>query len=290
MMSISSGTYHIKPTGGDYANMNLAGADLAATLTGDLTFILEGNVTDSSVPEFDTNLNGHKFTITCDTPTGGYQSSTRLWQLYGMSGFRLSGSGLFEMSHLSLKFLGGAIGFGFFPVGTYITAQIFDIVASASTGVHTAYFDFVDTAWKIEMWNSVFKEGNASNDYGSVLFYGIPIVGSKLENITVITNQTVGIYGPASSNLTVKNCAVFGATVACYSNMTNVVQSKNAASDSTGSEVALRNLVAEDHLESLIITDEVFAKVKTTSILKDGGASVGIVDNITGIRGNVRPH
>jgi hypothetical protein len=64
-MAISSGSYTVG-SGGNYATFNAAFADIAATLTGNLTLTLISDVTETAGITYVGNLNGYTLKLTCD--------------------------------------------------------------------------------------------------------------------------------------------------------------------------------------------------------------------------------
>jgi hypothetical protein len=119
-MSISSGSYTVG-SGGDYATFNAAFADIAATLTGNLTLTLISNITESATITYLGNINGYTLKITCD-PAGrhngiysdGYlvtRTGGGLFKLHGDSSSNPSSSVIIEHLKIIVNANGSVIEF-----------------------------------------------------------------------------------------------------------------------------------------------------------------------------------
>lgn len=312
-MSISAGTCTIG-AGGDapnYLTWAAFKADLAATLTGDLTATQVADTTETDPSAFTTALAGYTLRLTSDTnPLGNFTAgriSTYTSSTAGALKFTCtsaSSGAKIILNNLNYKMGGtGVTVYTFLSNTTNITHQVYDCLVNGG-GRRLIGLQANAANCVVQVYNYV----AANSTSASAAAHTVGLLLSSCHSSSIIENcsfhnftQTstgygVGLWNYINSTCVIKNIASFsnekdyaygtGAT----GGLGSATASKCASSDATGSEVALQSLVAADEFESLDIASADFLKLKSTATMKNIGTTPSIGANTYGIRGGVRPH
>jgi hypothetical protein len=291
----------------NYATWALFAADIAATLTGDLTGAQQTATTESASSSFATALAGHTLTLTSAVnPLGnfgaGYQSTrpAGAWYAFSFACSSASAGAKIILSKLNLKALGADSGNGYIRLANTsanIISTVRDCVLDCN-GFQNYLIKPYHIANIANIFNCVFITTG-----GGVGFVPITVAASSiLEHCTTYGSPHAtygGFCNYANAAVTVNDIGSFrtgGGKDFTYGSggsggLGNAVASKCASSDTTGSEAGLRSLVAADQFQSLTLADgDPFLRLKAGSALLGAGVAPSIAANTYGIRGNVRPH
>ena len=288
-MSVSQGSYTFGTVTSDYATWELAIADLAFPLTGDLTLTGEADATiTTGFFVNDVNLAGH--TLTFDGGGYSYQHNT------GESLIRIDepkgADSQVIIQNWKIKRLVDASPTFHGIVYIYrpqVNSQIFtirdcsfDMNDKKGHGIILIYNlgGVAATTYitNVVSWGCTTGSDSLGSAYAGITYYDdgfSTYVNCDAENCTIYDCEGVG-FEVGSGQGDLKN-------VACFDNGTDFANtgslnlfSKCASSDATGSEAGLRNLTAADCFESLTDTDADFLYPKTTGDLYGAGANVSI--------------
>lgn len=284
---ITSGAANIG-SGETYTVWSAAGADLG-NLTGNLTFT-ETTLTDESAPfQITEDLVTFRLRCTSDTPHLGDPTKGHLISRnFDGSQFRLEqegANGTFEMEHLYMKRIDAGVG-NFFGVsiGAITTATkielhdlLIDTNGKAGHCIEIRDNTPICDLWNMKMWGTglglLVLPGNALNKY---------------ENMTV-DDASVGGFRFDGNPGTMKNCVATNA-FAGYIDIGGLTRNNLASEDgsATGTDAITGITPANEY--NVDDTNSSFLRVKPGGSLENGGTSVSIAANTTGMRGNPRPH
>ena len=292
-------------TGADYASWDLAIADIAATLTGDLTLTQVAPVpADSGTAAAKAvNLDGNTLTLTSDTPHLGRPAGGHTTTLTGASDsnhiipLQVTGTGSLVIEQLNLRRTGTPTASNSIDVETQgPDVDIHDcIVISSATsgttvGIKTVGGVGASGSTDINVWNCAVSGyttgGSLAAGNSSVL---------TVENITVWDCDTN--IDAASSDGTFINCVGFSnSSTADFANTgsadgTNCASEDASAGDgnwSTGTG-NLTTIVPATEFVSVLTTSADMVKLAAAGSLDTGGAATTIAANTAGMRGNARP-
>lgn len=290
---VSEGTFAVG-TGGHYATWAAAAADLAATLTGDLSFEQVSLVTEMATVIFAPNLNGFTLVLSnCESPFGAPEAGfeTFLGALAARLVVTPSGGGTVEVRRLFLRAtvsLGGAQMLTVAPTGAS-TARVHDCLLDGQ-----AFFaDGVEVgggaaAATHEMWNVQVWDAD-----GVGFTISTPALVHRIENCTAYLCLGGGFAYADVVAVTLQNCAAFDS--APGADFTPAVPALATTNDNASSDASAPGagsfigLVAAVQYVSLVDTSIHFLRVAAGSALIAVGAVVLIVGHTVGIRGNVLP-
>ena len=289
-MSVSQGSYTFGKVTSDYATWELAIADLAFPLTGDLTLTGEANATiTTGFFVDDVDLNGH--TLTFDG--GGYSYELNAAEaLFRIDEPRDNNSQVIIQNWKVKRIIDASpTSRGIVHIyrpnkdsQTFIIRDCsFDLNNYKGHGILLIYnrdgLSATTYITNVVIWDGTSGTDNYGNSYAGIMYWyqaGISTyVNCDAENVVIYDCEGIGFeVGSGQGDLE---------NVACFDNGTDYANTgglnlflKDASSDATGSEAGLRNLTAADCFESLTDTDEDFLYPKTTGDLYGAGANVSI--------------
>jgi hypothetical protein len=290
-MAITSGTYYVGPSE-TLVNWTAAAAQISGqTLTGGVTFIQSGDITETSTvywactipPSYKLHLtsnlhplgdilNGHKTRL----HTGGHGNR-----------FTISNDGVVEISHLN--FIEGSSHWHLTLLDGYF--KIHDCISVETGGLGSYFVGVQSTVVNLELFNvKTYGLGCnlvTSNAIGSIF---------KIENCSVFNGYEFGIYcdGTNGVNQYIKNCVFYKGYASGVGNpciiTSGITLINNASSDSSAIGTGCITGITTSVFLSVDPTSSNFLKLATDSILKDAGTNVSISANTYGIAGNRRPH
>ena len=318
-MAISAGVYTVGPNR-DYADWAAAVADLAATLTGDLTLLQIGEWTSTLSASFAVNLNGHNLIVTCPFAHKGHPRSG-MKVVYNASGEFLvfdctdgAGGGSVTINNLYLERSSADSGSALVRVipaspARNIPHYIHDLVlvggSLAGIGLR------VSTSYPCKVWN-IKAEGFSDGpgiDIQDTLLYGPDL---RIENCTshdsfdgirdVVKSGTVG---------KILNCVCFDNSNTDFDIFSGQVGSGNISQDATASNFAGSNNLdsydgvtnspdVPDEFVSLSLT-QYYLRLKDDALVLPFGGVASEIDgsatalrlapkkNAAGSEGNLRP-
>lgn len=309
--AVAAGSYTVG-SGADYANWNAAMADIAATLTGDLTFTQTSDTTETGTDIATVDLGGHTLMITNQSPhggdpTAGYKSTiSPAGTNYRVIALQLSGTGTAEVKNLNIKSASKTVTAASYTIlvstgGPNVILHDCLIDLSNITANHSVLGFYVydregaSASTSVHVWNSVVTAGSL----GTAGFTGFS-PAQAYSSVIVVENCTAKMnnddHGFDTGIITVRNCCAFGSTV-CFANINWANGYNNASSDATAADDNWSEgtgnktgIVAATEFESTTSTDVNFVKVTDAGVCHDGGTTPVISNNIAGIRGNRRPH
>ena len=295
--AVSSGSFTVG-TAGDYATWSAAAADIAATLTGALTFTQISNVTETAVASFlgSVALAGNTVTLTSDTPPDGDPTAGHLTIInhaLGTAAFDVipdSGAGTVIVRDLRFRADVSATSNyviqGFPASSSAITLKMRDIIIDGNGNRRGLLADGNANA-TVEIWNIVASDAasfgvNTGTGAGTI----------TIENCASDNSTGTGISVNDAATRTVKNCVSIGSTTADFSPSipTNAVMDHNASEDTTASGTgSITSIVPATTFKSVSNANAEYLKLENGSALGTGGVTPGITDNDFGNRTNLRP-
>jgi len=305
-MSVSNGLYTFG-SGGDYATATLFFADVAATLTGNITGTQISDVTETANVNYSGALAGKSFTVDCAKPHRGnilygYIMSVNHISHNIIFGCSSSSAAIIRVKNLHIKEIGAPTGR---PVMVYlnpsaganITHYAHDIIvdsnslrcagflvtANSGTGVHKLYNCIVANADKtLTGLNGAF--GYFSNNTSSATRY---------ENCVALNMKYGFWYYGTNSNWVVNtyaaNCDLDYSSGATPTGGWNGNYSATASSDTTSPSSAGDSKASANELLSVDTANANFGLVKAGGYCDNGGTAPSITGHTYGIRGNNRP-
>lgn len=293
--SICSATWSTgsKNVPGDYNTIQLAVADLAATLTGNCTINITADVTETVMTHFNSALAGYTFTITTPAGTGrhsGYEQAGDYVVTTNMTDSYLlyiegNGPGTIEISwtRFNETAVGGDGMFRVYNPATGYTFNFHHNISDCTTGAksHIVYGDSKVTS---HIYNNVFIAG----------IYGWQgMVGTNI----IENNSSYGVAIGWNGTATYNNNAVFGGTNRSFYEVASSTGNANCTYDATGDWGTnfysgtgnLASKTFDNNFSTSTATNSDFFKVKSDATdVKDVGAAGGTYST-TDIRGNTRP-
>lgn len=301
--SVSSGSYTVG-SGGNYATMAEAFADIGSPLSGNLTFTLTSDVTETASSACSADLNGNTFTITSDTDHEGDFDEGNIMTLNAGNGITwfnftptsTSGGAKIILSKINAKLITSTTsnsGLVQSPNNANVVIDMYSCIFNC--GEYSLCGLRADGAAGIRtLHNCIFTGCKGTNVAGILLIASS--ASDTYENITFY-NNTMGIWNYSNVAFTARNLASFNMADDCYSyglaksdGLGNATADKCASSDGTGSEAGLRSLTTTDQFQSLTISNADFLKPSEGGVLDNSGSTVSVTLNTQGIGGNVRPH
>lgn len=289
---VSEGTFAVGP-GGHYASWAAAAADLAPTLTGDLSFKQVGLLTETTTVTFAPDLNGFTLVLSnCEPPFGAPEAGfeTFLSALAARLEVLPSGVGTVEVRRLFLRAttsLGGADMLKVAPTAG-ATARVHDTLLDANGFFADGLEVGGGGAATYEVWNI-----QAWDTDGIGISVVLPGAVFRVENCTTYLCLGGGFAYADDPSVTLRNGAAFdSAPGADYAPAVPAMATttNNASSDASAPGAApLIGLVAAVQYVSLVDTSIHFLRVAPGSALIASGAVVLIAGHTVGSRGNARP-
>lgn len=270
--AVTSGTFSVR-AGGDYTTINGAAGDVGSPLVGDLTFNIDGDVTETSDTNIDVaNLDGFRYKITMENNKhNGEPDSSFQITMGGRYSWVGEQDGIFEISHLDCIATDNtvpttrAIGAAFVTNGTSQTVLYHDILLDMNDPAFdgTAGRDGIDHSdgdtETVRVYNNKVWD---SRGRGIEITAGV--TNGTVENNTVTRMQSAGsgfgING-GSSTFTYDNNLI----TECDANWQNTASAtgrNNAGDDDTGQDADFST--GSGNLDST--TDEVTSTTEFTSI------------------------
>lgn len=312
---VASGEFTIG-SGGDYSNFNAAVGDVAATLTGNLTFTIISDFADTSEFTLATDLNGKRLRFTSGTPhdgdpTKGFQwnenvggSGGKCWRLSGSSDS--VGSGVLELDNFRIGRTASNQSdpsrgpfFLTSPSGPF-KMELHDILMNWG-GLRGRGMRLGDSDILMHMWNVVMANfrPNASDSGGEGFALFSADLDSKFDNLVAHGCRTP--FNVGNRAFTMRSCYGFDATIfsGAASDVFNAHEFAtglgNASDDGTAANFSsntgnLINVVPEDQFVSIDPTSANYLTLKSTSDLIHAGSNSTNTSNTEGIRGNTRPN
>ncbi len=298
-MAVSSGTYTVG-TAGNYATWAAAQADIAATLTGNLTFNQISDTVEPGTPSGGLiDLAGKTITFKSlsphdGDPTAGYKaictsSPSNRWVINMSIGTFAGGTGLLRIYDLNIQ-KDGTGGGGLYVDALGPDVEVHDIIGDGTGSTGTGFSLDTEPFGRstIEVWNCE-SEGFGSG-FGIVLVNGL----MTIENCTASNASTYGFNCGGAFAATFRNCVAFGAGNSDFAFNLNATGRNNASEDtsaqdgnwSTGTGNVTSITPASEFL-SLSISDPDFVRVKEGGSCEASGTNPTL--SSTGIRGNARP-
>lgn len=306
-MAVTAGNYTVG-SGGDYSNWAAAIADTDG-LTGNLTFTQISDVTDNTAFTINIALNGYTLKLTSNKRhygnfSGGWKTTLSMNRTsnycIGITSTSKSAGAKIIIDGLNFDYTGTITNYAGTINLLSNTTAITHIISNSlfsSAGLNIQHI-------RTGAAKSVL---NAHNVVAANSRHGIILVtvhtSTLIENCTFYGMQSAeegkssGIANYANAYVTIRNIAAFGNSrdftysSSYTSGMGNALNYKCASSDGSGSEAGLINLTTADQFQSLDIADgDLFLKLKSTSVLINGGVVPSLDGNTEGIRGTPRPH
>lgn len=307
--TISTGVYTYG-SGGAYSTRQLAYADVAATLTGNLTLHQISATTETVGASIGATLATFTFKDSSGlkpfgNPNGGYVSTaTTSGSSYIVITLTTEGPGTCEINGLNLKY--GDAGFSTSARMMLITAVtigntfnvhdcFIDESGETSTG---AAFECGDVDAILYLWNNkiVCVTGGGGGSGKGFLAATIS-TSSIIENNTAIglLNSNVDPYDANGKAITFRNNAAIKTTNGnCFRNVAAAtIGYNNASTDAQGDDFftqsgGIINMTASNEFQSLTQSDATFldCKISGAGQLDAGGVATAITGNTIGSRGN----
>lgn len=273
-------------SGGTYALLSAAIADLPATLDGSFTFNASSARTENASATIVSAMAGHSLTI------DGKNTLATISMNLTYIDLNSSGAGNIIIRNKRLLRDGTVLSAGrhllYTAPGTDHNLQVYNLRADGASVGNANFFRSATNAAKFSVWNCI-----VSRFAGTGFVMSTSATGSLVENCVIDTCAT-GVNNN-SRTLTYRN-VFFGNNTANISNNTNST-SVNCATDAAAVGAATDtspqvSLTAANEFINTTITDLVDGyrlKSATSTKLKSNGAAPGIVANTTDIFGRARP-
>lgn len=303
-MAISSGSFSVGVSG-DYSTWAGFWADVAATLTGNLTGTQISDITDNTAIVKTTALAGYTLAVTSNKEhNGNFQGG---WK--STMSMNLSSAVMWDLAPTSLV------------AGAVLSISKLNFINTGTITTYGLALNILTTSNTTAKINNVLYDGNSKlihafrTQYSSTLLemyncvvtrcrYGFAFVdisaSSVVENCIAYANisepaVSYGFGNIADRAYTLRNCIsasnskqyVAGATPSTGLGNTNAISC--ASSDSSSSKTVVSDMVAANEFVSISILTLGFLQLKPTSVLNFMGVAPTISGNTTGIRGNARP-
>lgn len=302
--SVASGTYTVG-TGGDYARLSLAAADIAATLTGDLTFTLISDCSETAQTVIAPNLDSNTLKIegpkTCGNCINEYCKIINYSSATHLVNYSAEGPGTFLMQRLYFRadydFGANQAFFNQTGINTSNNIILKDLIMSGNTNTALGCI-FNDKDSVVKLINCIFY------DLTYALFIvnlGGDTLDITIENCAWIANNGAIQFNNPTAQTTIQNC-IFNANTLQPENTTNTV-SYNCATDQASVGCAtnndpINNVIASEVYKSVLPDSPDFLKLKNeagnyrrrTNELISGGKAPELAENTNGFYGNPRPH
>lgn len=297
--AVSSGTYTVG-SGGDYATWAAALADIAASLTGNLTFNQITAVTEAGTATVATNINAFTLTLDSSTPHLGNPTGGLLVNInHNGIGLNVNGTSgpagsIINVKNLYLKRLvAGSSGLdtalhhdcGDTDVTINWNNILIDSGGLNTSGVRTANNSALVNAWNVISWDTGINAAWILSAINS---------SSILENCVSLDCQNG--FNAGSNAVTIRNCVAFNAVNNDFQNISGATGRNNASEDATAANanwsVGTGNTTGITPANEFVSTSDAsanFMKVQAGFTCDNGGTAVSIAGNTTGIRGNPRP-
>jgi hypothetical protein len=272
-MPITSGSYTVG-SGGTYATWDLALADLASPLTGNVTFTQISDVTLTTGAALSiTSLAG--YTVLCTSNTPHYGDPTKGWWTYiqGITAFTNSGGnvpGVFELANLKLSRI------------TRITTGLYHFYNNQAYAYTDRIHDciFLDNATSLTSTagNIIGGVTGGTNNiwqiYNCYLYdtitnacqTGRASTATYVENVTAYNATLRGTAFTTGSNGIFRQCAAFNYST-CFATAGH--QTNDASSDATGTGTFI-NLTTANELVDLSPAQPDFLDIKANSRIYQG--------------------
>ena len=292
--AVSSGSYTVG-SGGDYATWSAAIADVAAPLTGDLTFTQISDTTETAGINITKAVSSYTFTLDSDdphlgNPIGGHEilvDHTANPAVALSPGVGAGDTGTLDVKNLRLRANQNTSNANMITAiaSANGTAQWHDLMldnnGSQRAGLGTAGNGTID------VWNVVSWESDANGISVQAPSSGL----HRIENCTSIDCDAYGFSANISSALyEFRNLVAVNNTVSDFRPNNPTVRINLASTDGTaGGTSPETNIITGDEFESLSDASADFMKLKAGGVLDDSGASAAVSGNTNGIRGNARP-
>lgn len=291
--------------GGDFATWGAAILYLGSIspLNDDYEFVQISDTTEVSYSLPTIDINGH--TVICrnasphnGNPKAGYKcysSGSSAAAVY----LKPDGTGMVEVKDLNIQFNStvGPNGVVFDNVSSsYVDVHVHDIIArnqqTAGQGIKVSSGGSPNPSTEWLIWN-VETYGWNRGLYTLPLYVNVQVI----ENSVFLSGGADSIYiaGGAGSQGLIQNCVAdsFGGF-----NLNTVIGNNNASVDATaqdanwksGSSGNVTGIILANEFVTTNPADANFVRVKSGGSLDDGGIAPWITENVTGIRGNDRPH
>ena len=325
-MSVAQGSFTVGFLGADYVNWRLALADVAATLTGDLTFtqiaVTDEGSTMQLTPSLD--LAGHTLKLTADMDHNWRLEAGRVTVLSHIFAYiytpgihDLTGGGQLIIEKLNLK----ATPYSYYPIYIYnaVTTQPFDVIIRdilIDIRGMTAAFNFPQVILicndnlAVIRWfvSNVLVCGSRAASAGGAAFIINTGLSQEvyLENCVADGATPLGVPSGRGFNFVgagtkvVRNCVAINSVAGAGFTGKSVARGYNNMSDDTTAEDAgwvlgsgnVPSVTAADEFESLTkVPSDTYLLPKATGNAKDGGSAPIIAGNTYGaVVAIARPH
>lgn len=305
-MAITAGTYTIG-SGKTYATINAFQADIGATLTGNLSGVVQTDITETSISTFSTALAGYTLRITSDVgPSGDFTAGRNVTMNladYCIDVTATSASAGAKFIIDNLRFTRSNTPADNYPLINLATAttNITCVVRDNVVNLASKLGSFVwlrEDATVADIYNNVIVSGSLTDSRG---IYIVHCSSSSIIENNTIMGLKAGYYERDQHNPKVRNNACFQNTYDFAKNapasiasgfFPGVPASGNASSDTSAGPSGFINVNAAGQFQSIVIADgATFGKlIASGCLLANNGVVTAIADNDFGIRGNARPH
>lgn len=314
-MPITSGSYTVGPAAGDYASLSAAVADISGPLSGDLTFTVIEDYTETAMIDFSAkDLNGYTLTCTGDTAHNGDFASGRVVSWYSSTLFFVSdppnssAGSVLIISNLNLRLSGAncrrAIDINIASSLNDITVDVHDILADYRNGTasyRTAIEFATSGSHNTWVYNCIVLESKSLLGSGAIEVSSGGVTGT-IENCVVLDSggNSPGFNSASGAAFTgtVRNCVAINCAGACFSGFSGATGQNNMSDDATAGDGNwgtgtgnFPSITALSEFKSVTVASSDFMMPTNSGNAKNGGAAVSISGNDHGITlTSPRPH